>query len=377
MHPTTAFVYTDAYTRYDYGSAHPLRMERLALTYELIKAYRLIELPSSIFVETEAASEDAILLFHDKTYVDILKKLNSGEWMPNISGFGLGPGDNPIFKGLWDWSLLSTGASLECGKLVLNGKVNIAFNIAGGLHHALPARASGFCYINDPAVLIHYMLKKGKRVAYVDIDAHHSDGVQYAFEDTKQVLTISLHESGKTLFPGTGYATEIGQGEGVGYTVNIPLWPWTDDEVFLYAFEEVVPPLVRAFEPDVLVTQLGVDALRLDPLANMALSINVFLKAVSYFKDMGLPWIAVGGGGYNVINVARAWTAAWAIMNDVTLGDNLPPSFVDKIMKMGYKETRLTDEPFCSPENEKKRAMIEAEKAIRTVKELIFPIHGL
>ncbi|RPJ07757.1 MAG: acetoin utilization protein AcuC, partial [Deltaproteobacteria bacterium] len=223
-----AFVYSDAYLDFDYGPTHPLKIIRLKLTYELIQAYGLLPLPSVQFLQTRKADDQDLALFHSSDYLCVLKEASEGR-IHGAFPYGLGPGDNPVFRGLYDWSLLVTGATLQACDFVADRQRAIAFNIAGGLHHAQPCKASGFCYVNDPVIGILRLLERGNRVAYIDIDAHHGDGVQAAFYDSDQVLTVSLHESGRTLYPGTGFENEIGEGKGEGYCVNIPFLPFTDD----------------------------------------------------------------------------------------------------------------------------------------------------
>ena len=341
----TAFVYTDAYMDYDYGPTHPLKVVRLKLTYELIKAYGLLSLPSVQFIETRKANEEDVAIFHRRDYLAALRQASEGLSQGGLMPYGLGPGDNPIFKGVYDWSLWVTGATLQAGECVANGERQMAFNIAGGLHHAQPSRASGFCYMNDVVVGISKLIEQGKRVVYIDIDAHHGDGVQEAFYKTDRVLTISLHESGYTLFPGTGHEDEMGEGEGVGYSVNVPFPPMTDDKNYLWAFEEIVPPLVKGFGPDVVVTQLGVDTFYDDPLANLHLSIYGFEKVVRRIKDLAPRWVALGGGGYEISNVARAWTLAWAVMNEVDLAESVPESYQEKAGRLGIREKNLRGDP--------------------------------
>jgi len=210
----TAFIYSDDFAKYDYGPEHPLKPVRLKLTHDLIRAYGLFSLPDVHVVEAKPAEEDDLLLYHTRDYIEMLKAANSGLEIPGEERYGLGFGDNPVFEGVFEWSRLVTGASLQAAGLVDSGEVPIAFNISGGLHHALASRASGFCYINDPVIVISSLLKKGRRVVYIDIDAHHGDGVQEAFYRTDKVLTISLHESGRYLFPGTGFESETGEEEG-------------------------------------------------------------------------------------------------------------------------------------------------------------------
>ena len=369
----TAFVYTDAYLDYDYGPTHPLRVIRLKLTYDLIKAYEILDLPSVQFIPTIKAEEKDLAAFHSEEYLNILKHANEGHLTGNAYSFGLGPGDNPIVPGLYNFSLLVTGATLQAVDFVADGKGGIAFNIAGGLHHAMRSRASGFCYINDPVIGIMRLLNRGKRVAYIDIDAHHGDGVQKAFYGTNRVLTISLHETGHTLFPGTGFEYEIGEGEGEGYSVNLPFPHETNDDVYVWAFEEIVPELIHAFQPDVVVTQLGVDTFYNDPLTNLHLSILGYERVLKKIKDLAPRWVALGGGGYNISNVARAWTLAWAVMNGVELKEDLPQSFSEEAEKMGVRERELRG-PSGTPlhgQNEENRA--EMERVVNYVKETVFP----
>ena len=368
----TAFVYTDAYLDYDYGPTHPLKIIRLKLTYELIRAYGLLSLPSVQTIITRKAEEDDLATFHSKEYLSILKQANDGHLRGDAYSYGLGPGDNPIFPGLFDWSLSVTGATLQAVDTVASGEREIAFNIAGGLHHAMRSRASGFCYINDPVIGILKLLRMGKRVAYLDIDAHHGDGVQAAFYQTNQVLTISLHESGHSLFPGTGFEYEIGEGEGEGYSVNLPFQPYTDDEVYLWAFEEIVPPLIHRFQPDIVVSQLGVDSFYDDPLTNLYLTIHGYEKIIRRIKELSPRWVALGGGGYDVSNVARAWTLAWAVMNGFELNDQLPETYLKKAAESGIHGKELRGDSKLHPRSQRKDIRTETERIVSYLKKTVF-----
>lgn len=340
----TAFVYSDTLAAFDYGSNHPMKPERLRLTVELIEALGLGRLPSSKFIEARSATIDELLLFHAPEYLKVLKEADSGIVPSGGAEHGLGFSDNPVFKGVFEWSCLCAGASMQAAELVASGKADIAFNISGGLHHAMPERASGFCYINDAAVAIKYLVGLGKRVAYVDIDAHHGDGVEAAFYSTDAVLTVSVHESGEWLFPGTGAPTDIGEGRGRGFSVNVTLPPSAGDELFLKALDEVVEPVVKEFAPDILVTQLGVDTFETDPITHLRLTTGGFEKAISRFRKMKLPWVALGGGGYDIGNVARAWALAWAIMNDAEAPNIIPEEFMRR--KSGiFRNSLLRDKP--------------------------------
>ncbi len=370
----TAFIYSDDFAKYDYGPGHPLKPFRLKLTHDLIKAYGLLALPDIRVVEAKPAGEEDLLLYHNRDYIDILKAANSGLEIPGEERYGLGFGDNPVFEGVFEWSRLVTGASLQAAGLVDSGEVPIAFNISGGLHHALASRASGFCYINDPVIVISSLLKKGRRVAYIDVDAHHGDGVQEAFYRTDKVLTISLHESGRYLFPGTGFESEIGEEEGRGYSVNIPMPPSSDDGFFVYAFNEVVPSLIERFRPDIVVGQLGVDSLLTDPLAHLNYTTNGFCEVVRKIKDLSPKWIALGGGGYEITNVAKAWTLAWAIMNNVDPPDKLPETFLKQYPLEGFGGRKLRDEVYQEKGTRKEMIREEIERVVASIKEKVFPL---
>ena len=375
--PGTAFIYSERYGQFDYGPEHPFRIERLALTYELCQSYGLLSLPTTRLVQALDATEDQVAAFHRPDYVDVLRAADRGQEIPNMWDYGLGTGDNPIFPGVYAWSLLTTGASLLAMEMVDAGKVRCAFNLAGGLHHAAAARAAGFCYFNDAAVIIKHLMRRGRRVAYVDIDAHHGDGVQFGFYDTDQVLTISIHESGETLFPGTGFVEEIGRGRGVGYAVNVPLLPGTDDEIFLWAFDQVVPPLLKAFTPDVVVTQLGIDTHHTDPLAHLALTTTGFGEAVERLKVLCPKWIALGGGGYNLENVPRGWALAWAIMNDRDIPDEMPASFLETFHHRGFRPSRIRDDPHAVDPSVRERAWRFTREQVHRLQRLVFQLHGI
>lgn len=367
----TAFVYSDNFGSFTYGATHPMRPARLRLTFELIEALGLLDMDEARRVEARLATESELLLFHTPEYIKVLKEANTGIIPVGASDFGLGFGDNPVFKGVYEWSRYSTGASVQAAELVAKGEAGVAFNICGGLHHAMPGRASGFCYLNDASVAIRYLANLGKRVAYVDIDAHHGDGVEYAFYDTGRVLTISLHESGQWLFPGTGFVTDTGVGEGTGFAVNLPLPPSTCDEQYLRAFDAVVPPFIEAFAPDILVTQLGVDSFETDPITHLGLTTNGFEGLVRRFRSFGLPWVALGGGGYDLSNVARAWTLAWAIMNGKDAPGTIPGKFMENNRDI-FRGEALRDPPLPLFKPGEKQ-MEELDRDIEFLKDNVLP----
>jgi acetoin utilization protein AcuC len=378
-HRKEVLVFSKRFDRHSYGPNHPLKVERLRITMDLIEAYGLFDPPESPWVEAREADEQDVRLVHAPEYLDVLRQANTGQAPAQSGQYGLGSGDNPVFSGLYDWSLLVTGATLECIRQVRYENRRIAFNIAGGLHHAQPARSSGFCYLNDPAIGIARMIQDGLRVVYLDLDVHHGDGVEAIFYNTDQVLTISIHQHGHTLFPGTGFPEEMGQGPGRGFAVNVPLAPGTDDDLYFWVFKETVPALVSAFDPDVLVTQLGVDTFTTDPLASLNLTTEGFCKLIREIKSWGLPWVALGGGGYNIMNVARAWTSAWAIMKGVELSDDLPGDFVSKHRHLLGKNLKLSEQaPLMNSVSREtaQRTRQLADSGVAWIKEHIFPLVG-
>ncbi len=362
------FIYDDRWASFQYGPTHPMKPYRLRLTYELCKALGLTGWEGIAVLPGERASLEEVLEFHDREYIEALREADSGRIPPRAARFGLGWGDNPVFKGVLEWSLLVTGASIKAARLVGEGGFPIAFNISGGLHHAMKDRASGFCYINDPVLAIRALLKMGLKVAYIDIDAHHGDGVQWAFYRERDVLTISLHERGDFLFPGTGWVDEIGEGEGRGYSVNLPLPPGTNDTLYQRAFEELVPPVVKRFCPDVVVTQLGIDTLHSDPLTHLSLSLQGFKRVVEMIKGLGYPWVALGGGGYDVEKVAKGWTIALSVM----AGKEIPEEIDQDLARtLGFSDNRLKDTPLRLSREREEALWKEIEGRIRDLKDLL------
>ena len=369
-----AFVYEDALAGHVLRNDHPMRPIRLKHTYDLLNSYGAFDGGDSRMVRPRAATEEEVQLLHTPDYLAAVRSLSMGlaGYSPERYGFSAG-GDNPVYSGMYDAALLSTGASLVAAELLMSQQVDVAFNISGGLHHAAAGHASGFCIFNDPVIAIKYFLAAGRRVAYVDIDAHHGDGVQEAFFDDDRVLTISMHESGRFLFPGTGFTGETGSGAGTGYAVNVPLYPYTEDDVYLWAFREVALPLIRGFAPDVLVTQLGIDSYHTDPLTHLQMTSRGFVEAVTEFAGLGLPWLALGGGGYDLGAVARCWTLAYGVMLGEEWPDRVPPAFAEE---SGLSRLRDTVETEVPPEVRAEARQL-AEESVAAIKRDVFPVHNL
>jgi acetoin utilization protein AcuC len=321
------FLYSPALWKYGHGPQHPMKPERLKRTFELLDYAGILQADNVEVVEPREATEDELALFHIPEYIEITRKLSGGEENLPAGRYGFGPGDNPVFLGMYDSESLKVGSSLQAAQLLHEDLCDVAFSFSGGLHHGGPDFASGFCVFNDCAVAIQWLLSKGHRVAYVDIDVHHGDGVQNAFYETDRVLTISLHQDGRTLFPGTGFPSDMGTGKGVGYSVNVPLPPLTYDEAYLRAFKEIVPPLLGRFEPDVVVTQLGTDTHYTDPLASLALTTNGQQTLYGLLGEMAPRWLALGGGGYAIDVVPRSWALAFGEMSGQELPKSLPKAY--------------------------------------------------
>jgi acetoin utilization protein AcuC len=306
---TASAIWDEQYLRYDFGE-HPLNPVRLELTVRLAGALGVLDRLE--MVQPVAADETQLLTIHDADYLDAVREASDN---PHYAGYGLGTTDDPVFPGMYDASALVAGGSAIAARQVWDGHVQHSVNIAGGLHHAMRGYASGFCVFNDVVLAIRTLLDAGaQKVAYIDIDVHHGDGVQAAFYADPRVLTISLHQDPRTLFPGTGLPNELGSGEAEGTSLNVALPPGTDDDGWLRAFRAVVPGAVRAFRPDVLVTQCGCDTHHEDPLANLELSVDGQRTAIAALHQLahdvtGGKWVAFGGGGYGIVRcVPRTWT---------------------------------------------------------------------
>jgi acetoin utilization protein AcuC len=372
-----ALVYSRRFTELEFGEDHPFKVLRYRLAFDLMERLGLLAAPGVVVAECPLADEADLLLFHRSDYLDRLREFSlAGEPRADFR-YGLGDVENPVFPGLYEWSRLSCGGTLEAVRQVVDRGRRLAFNMAGGCHHARPARASGFSYLNDAAVAMTKLVQRGLRVAYIDLDAHHGDAVQQAFYDSNRVLTISLHETGKDFYPHTGFVTEMGEGDGYGYAVNIPFLRHADDLIFEQAFSRVVLPLLTAFKPDLLFTQMGVDGLRTDPLTRLEFTTRSVEFATRAFLATGLPWVAVGGGGYDCFNVARSWTLFWGVATGSPLPDELPPEFDRKGPDPDSSPGRLRDLPHLAHPDDFSRAQAELERVLGFLERRLLPLHEI
>jgi len=329
---TTAFIWGDQLASYRFTAQHPLNPRRLQLTVELLGRMGLIGDEQAPIVAPRYAEADELEAVHDVAYLEAVRAASADpEPRAGYATFGLGSEDVPLVPGMDEAARLVCGATLTAAEWVMTGRATRAFSIAGGLHHARRAEAAGFCIYNDLAIAIRWLQRHyGSRVMYIDIDAHHGDGVQWLCYDDPGVLTVSFHESGAFLFPGTGFIDELGDGDGYGYSVNVPLDAHTEDGSFLESFNGLVPELAAHFRPDVILLQAGCDAHVLDPLTHLRCTTGLYEHVTRLACELadrycGGRLIATGGGGYAVYTVVpRAWALVWGALRGLRLDDELP-----------------------------------------------------
>ncbi|MET9430340.1 MULTISPECIES: acetoin utilization protein AcuC [unclassified Streptomyces] len=382
-------MWDDAVTRYDFGPSHPMDPVRLALTMGLVRAYGLDRAVD--VVAAKPAGDSTLRLVHREDYVAAVRAASADPKAAD-QAYGLGTMDDPAFAGMHEASALIAGQSVGAAEAVWRGEAAHAVNFAGGLHHAMPGSAAGFCIYNDASLAIARLLELGaERVAYVDVDVHHGDGVQAAFWDDPRVLTVSLHEHPRTLFPGTGWSEETGgTGEAEGSAVNVALPAGTGDAGWLRAFHAVVPELLAEFRPQVLVTQHGADTHFEDPLAHLAVSLDAQRAVQVACHDLAHEyaegrWVALGGGGYAVVDVVpRSWTHLVGIAAGAPVEPEsvIPSSWRDEV----YARTRqlapgrMTDGRWpveWRPWEEGYDPADRLDQAVLATRRAVFPLRGL
>ncbi len=337
MTKDAVFIYSDELLGYRFSDQHPFNQTRLTLTMDLLKEINALELDE--IVPPRKAADEELFLNHDPNYVNAVKRASNGHLPPEqAEGFGIGTEDTPIFKGMHDASAYLVGGTLTAVDYVMTGKAKHALHLGGGLHHGFKGKASGFCIYNDSSVAIRYLQEKYQaRVLYVDTDAHHGDGVQWSFYDDPTVCTLSIHETGRYLFPGTGNINERGHGKGYGYSFNIPIDAFTEDESWLEAYETSFREVVEFFKPDVILTQNGTDAHYYDPLTHLSATMNIYKEIPRIAHELAHEycdgkWIAVGGGGYDIWRVVpRAWSLLWLEMTGrMDRTTTFPKAWIDR-----------------------------------------------
>lgn len=334
---SSALIWDPAVTGYKFRPDHPFNPRRLELAVSLIEALGLIDGTQARVVAPRVATDAELLAVHSREYLDAVRRFSGGADRAGAMRYGLGTDDTPIFPGMHEITSLVAGATIRAAELVMGGEVKRAFSICGGLHHAHRDRASGFCVYSDLAAAIAWIRREhGGKVLYIDYDAHHGDGVQGIFYEDPDVMTLSLHESGRYLFPGTGFVDELGEGDGYGYSLNVPLEAFTEDDSWLDIHRRLIPEVMEAYRPDVVILQSGCDGHSLDPLTHLRASTRLFEETTRIVCEAadavcGGRVIATGGGGYAIWEVVpRAWTLVWGVLSGQPVPNHIPHAWLDR-----------------------------------------------
>ncbi len=340
MKKDAVFIYSEDQLNYSFSDDHPFNQKRIVLTIDLLKKMNAIQ--DSDIIAPRIATDEELLLAHDAKLIDAVKKAGRGEIDDSTATlFGIGTEDTPVFPNMHEASAMLVGGTLTAVDEVMSGRARYALNLGGGLHHGFKNRASGFCVYNDSSVAIKYLQKKyGARVLYVDTDAHHGDGVQWSFYDDSEACTLSIHETGRYLFPGTGKVTERGNGPGYGTSFNFPIDAFTEDESFIEIYRTAMKEVTEFFKPDVILTQNGADAHYFDPLTHLYGSMDIYKEIPKVAREIANEycdgrWIAVGGGGYDIWRVVpRAWAHLWIAMKEDSVPTGpLPAEWLERWQK--------------------------------------------
>jgi acetoin utilization protein AcuC len=370
-----AFIFTPELAALSYPPDCPFDTSRAVKTRHRLRSFGMLANHRQREVSAAPASRAQLEMFHSPRYLDALQRAAAGNLDLDSLHIGLGTPETPVFRDLYEYAVHAAGASLAAADLLLAGDADIAFSPWGGFHHAFPEKASGFCYINDVVLACMRLRDRGRRVLFLDVDAHHSDGVQAAFYDRSDVMTISLHESGKTLFPWGGFEDEIGAGDGLGFNVNIPLPAETHDRAYWFAFQRAAMPLIGAYRPDVIVLELGMDALAGDPLTHLRLTNNVFVDILRRLMAFDVPLLVTGGGGYHIENTVRGWTLAWQTLSGE---DEFDASIGMGGVMLGSAEWAGGLRDLQLPVRPEQRALEPlVRETVNTIVRTVFPFHGL
>ena len=380
----SVFIYSDDLLKYKFNDEHPFNQLRLKITLDLLQRSNAIE--ESQIIAPRMAKEEELCLIHDPNYVHAVQLASEGLLSDEqAANYGLGTEDTPIFPGMHEASALLVGGTLTAVDYVMSGKAEHALHIGGGLHHGFRGRASGFCIYNDSSVAIKYIQNKYKaRVLYVDTDAHHGDGVQWSFYDDDKVCTLSIHETGRYLFPGTGAINERGQGKGYGYSFNVPVDAFTEDESWLYAYTESFKEVIEFFKPDVLLTQNGADSHYYDPLTHLSATMKIYEQIPKLAHELAHQycngrWIAVGGGGYDIWRVVpRAWSRIWLEMNGLSnISGQLPLDWIANWEQQSPVKLPLTWEDTNNLYPPIPRKQEITEKNLQVLEKALYPIKSI
>ncbi len=371
------FIHSPQLDEFPYPPDCPFNTGRASKVRSVLNSMNLLSGSGRKEILPEPADRIVLKKFHSARYLHTLKAAEQGRWDIKWLRMGIGTPDCPVFKGMYDGAALACGGTVAAANLILSGAADVAFNPSGGLHHAGPECASGFCYINDMAIACMILAEAGKRVLYLDVDVHHGDGIANAFYDRCDVMTISFHESGRTLFPGTGFEDEIGTGEGKGYCVNVPLPVGTYDQVYMKAFNNIAVPLTTKFNPDVIVFELGADGLASDPLAHLHLTNNVYAEIIGYLLGFDKPILMTGGGGYNIDNTVRAWALAWSVLCGADNAHDMNAGAGGVMLESTDWQGGLRDRELVASRQQRDTVIPAIKATIAVVKANVFSLHGL
>ncbi|PLS02044.1 acetoin utilization protein AcuC [Neobacillus cucumis] len=383
MSDKCTFIFSDELLKYKFNDNHPFNQFRLQLTVDLL--HKLNALAPEQIIPPKRATEEELALIHDVSYIEAVKQAGKGSLPKEIAeNYGLGTEDTPIFPNMHVASSLMVGGTLTAVDQVMTGKSLHALHLGGGLHHGFRGKASGFCIYNDSSVAIKYLQEKYKaRVLYVDTDAHHGDGVQWSFYDDPNVCTLSIHETGRYLFPGTGNINERGQGPGYGYSFNIPVDAFTEDDSWLHVYTQSIKEVAEFFKPDVILTQNGADSHYYDPLTHLSATMKIYREIPRLAHEIAHQycdgkWIAVGGGGYDIWRVVpRAWAIIWLEMTENTqVSGPLPEEWINQWQQVSPVPLPLEwdDQEDIYPPIPRKAEI--TEKNLLTLEKALYPIRS-
>jgi len=383
----SALIWDPSFTSYRFRPDHPFNPKRLELTVSLMESLGLLASPEVVVRPPRMATDAELLRVHSADYIAAVKRLGSGsEGQDPAEGWpwGLGTDDNPIFPGMHEATATVVGGTLVAAEMVMSGEVTRAFNIAGGLHHGHRDRASGFCIYDDLAAAIAWIREAhAARVMYIDYDAHHGDGVQQIFYADPDVLTLSIHESGRYLFLGTGFVDELGDGEGYGHSLNLPVEPFTEDDSWLDVYGDLLAEAAAAFRPDVIVLQNGCDAHALDPLTHLRCTTRMYEETVRLTGEIadqycGGKIVATGGGGYAIWKVVpRAWSLVWAGLTQQSVPDSVPQEWLDRWQgeSPDLLPIRLRDDPADYPPVPRRAEITSANRrTLESLRRAVLPL---
>jgi acetoin utilization protein AcuC len=372
-----AFIYTPEIEELRYPDDCPFKTQRAGLVRERLRSFGSLGGGKRAEVTPRQATSAELARLHTAAYLEQLQRASSGDLTVDALHMGIGGSDTPVFPALFDYGRWAVGAGLTAAEVLLEDQADIAFNLLGGFHHAFAARAGGFCYLNDVVLACDRLAAAGKRVFCLDVDAHHGDGTQAAFYRRADVFTTSIHESGRTLYPWGGWESETGEAEGEGFNANLGLPAGCHDAAFLRAVDEFALPLLEAFDPDVVVVELGMDTLAGDPLTHLSMTNNICMELSTRLLACGRPLLIIGGGGYHVENTVRAWALTWRALGGEEEEHDLSLGMGGVFLGSSEWAGGLRDPERPVDPQQGQEVDTALDDALTRAREKLFPRHGL